>query len=351
MRSQSHGSPQGKPQDPLTLTCPADIVAALPYLVPGPPDPGIVVLALTEDGRVHSVLQADLDRVEEASSAELRAVSAVEHTAAARCGELLVVAFGPPERVLPDINALLWAALERSVTVLDAFRVWEGRYWSHTCPEPGCCPPEGRPLETDRSTAPADAVLRGIVPVAQLLSGTEDRVRAVLGPAEEAALALVAARVEEIEAAERARPCGPGPEAGLAAVRSAVRAEWEGAHVTGHAELAELGVYLACVRVRDEAWARITERSAPVHERLWARVVRHVPARLRAAPASLLAVAAWQRDDVPLASAALEAALDADPDYSMALLMRRALDWGLPVERWREAAPLRSRDLEPWGGE
>ncbi|WP_051415675.1 DUF4192 domain-containing protein [Nocardiopsis sp. CNT312] len=349
MRSQSHGFPQGDPQGPLTLTCPADIVAALPYLVPGPPDPGIVVLALAEGGRVHSVLQADLDRVEEASSTELRAVSAVEHAAAARCGELLVVAFGPPERVVPDIDALLRAAPERNVTVLDAFRVWEGRYWSHTCPGPGCCPPEGRPLETDRSTAPADAVLRGIVPVAQLLSGTEARVRAVLGPVEEAALALVAARAEEIEAAERARP--GRPEAALAAVRSAVRAEWEGAHVTGHAELAELGVYLTRVRVRDEAWARITERSAPVHERLWARVVRHVPARLRAAPASLLAVAAWQRDDVPLASAALEAALDADPDYSMALLMRRALDWGLPVERWRETAPPLSRGREPWGGE
>ena len=86
-----------------------------------------------------------------------------------------------------------------------------------------------------------------------------------------------------------------------------------------------------------------------MHQELWARVTRHLPRHQRAAPASLLAVAAWQRGDEPLAAAALEVALAADPGYSMAVLMSRALAWGLPVERWREFTPrwLRARSQRP----
>ncbi|WP_449289321.1 hypothetical protein [Nocardiopsis halotolerans] len=45
----------------------------------------------------------------------------------------------------------------------------------------------------------------------------------------------------------------------------------------------------------------------------------------------------------------MEVALAADPGYSMAVLMSRALAWGLPVERWREFTPrwLRARSERP----
>ncbi|OLT26864.1 hypothetical protein BJF83_20115 [Nocardiopsis sp. CNR-923] len=131
-------------------------------------------------------------------------------------------------------------------------------------------------------------------------------------------------------------------------MRAAVRAESRGESVTEPRELASLGVYLTQTRVRDEAWARITARSADAHRRLWSRVTRHVPERLRAAPASLLAVAAWQSDDRELAAAALDVSLTADPGYSMALLMSRALAWGMPVRRWREAAPRWTEGKEDW---
>ena len=49
-----------------------------------------------------------------------------------------------------------------------------------------------------------------------------------------------------------------------------------------------------------------------------------------APPAALLAFTAWQAGDGALASIAIERALEADPEYSMALLVADALHAGLP---------------------
>ena len=49
-----------------------------------------------------------------------------------------------------------------------------------------------------------------------------------------------------------------------------------------------------------------------------------------AAPATLLAVWAWLRGDGAMANVALERALDSDPAYTFAGLLRAALDHCLP---------------------
>ncbi|MCY9785142.1 DUF4192 domain-containing protein [Nocardiopsis sp. EMB25] len=345
------GPPDG-PLGALRLTTPTDVIAALPYLAGDPPDPGIVVLAL-RDGRVRAVLRADLDG-DGTPPGSRSAPPAVDHVAAERCDTLLIVAFGPPGSVTAHVDGLLAAARERGITVLDALRVTGGRYWSYTCSDPSCCPPEGTVVDVDRSTAPADAVLRGIAPLRPFHTAATDaaRVRSLLEPVPGSVGTVVAAAAEEVAARVRERVVR-GSDAlvdlGLPEVRAAVRAEYRSEGVTDPEGLAALGVYLTQTRVRDEVWARITATSAEAHQRLWSRVTRHVPERLRAAPAALLAVAAWQGDDRALASAALDVALTADPGYSMALLMNRALAWGLPVRRWREAAPRWAEGKEDWG--
>ncbi|WP_116244678.1 DUF4192 domain-containing protein [Nocardiopsis sp. FIRDI 009] len=344
--------PPGRPPDALRLTTPTDVIAVLPYLAGGPPDPGIAVLAL-RNGRVHAVLCADLDG-DGIPPGSRSAPPAVDRAAAEGCDTLLVVAFGPPELVTPHVDGLLAAARGRGMTVLDALRVTDGRYWSYTCSDTSCCPPEGTVVDVDRSTAPADAVLRGITPLAPFHTAVPDaaRVRSLLEPVSGPVGAAVAEAAAEVAARVRGRDgrdCDGLVDLGLPAVRAAVRAEYRSEGVTDPGEVAALGVYLTHTRVRDEVWARITAASAQAHQRLWSRVARHVPEHLRAAPASLLAVAAWQRDDRALASAALDVALDADPGYSMALLMSRALAWGLPVRRWRQAAPRWTEGKEDWG--
>jgi len=66
------------------------------------------------------------------------------------------------------------------------------------------------------------------------------------------------------------------------------------------------------------------------HRRLWTDLVRRAQPGYVAAPASLLAVTAWQEGNGALANIALDRALTDTPGYSMAVLLRDALDAGVP---------------------
>jgi hypothetical protein len=82
--------------------------------------------------------------------------------------------------------------------------------------------------------------------------------------------------------------------------------------------------------VRDDAWARMLPEHGSAHSRLWADLTRLAQPGYVAAPASLLAFVAWQQGDGALANVALDRALADSRRYSMAKLLRRALDSGAP---------------------
>ena len=96
--------------------------------------------------------------------------------------------------------------------------------------------------------------------------------------------------------------------------------------------MAWLSVVLALLPVRDDAWARMDPDAAlrEAHLRLWADLVRRSCPAYRPAPASLLAFTAWQSGDGALANIALDLALEADPGYSLALLLRDIMEAGVP---------------------
>jgi hypothetical protein len=89
-------------------------------------------------------------------------------------------------------------------------------------------------------------------------------------------------------------------------------------------------VTIADLRVRDDAWARMDPEHRQAHRRLWADVVTAAAAEFVPAPAALLAFTAWQCGEGALANLALERALAADPEYSLALLLAQAIQSGLP---------------------
>jgi Domain of unknown function (DUF4192) len=67
--------------------------------------------------------------------------------------------------------------------------------------------------------------------------------------------------------------------------------------------------------------------------------VRRVQPELAAAPATLLAFAAWRAGDGAVASIALDRAFDADPAYPMARLLSDAIDNGLSPRTFLDVAP------------
>ena len=98
----------------------------------------------------------------------------------------------------------------------------------------------------------------------------------------------------------------------------------------GPESAAWLTVALRELRVRDDAWARMLPEHNAAHARLWTDLTRLAQPGYAAAPASLLAFVAWQAGDGALANVALDRALADNGRYSMARLLRRALDSGAP---------------------
>jgi hypothetical protein len=119
-------------------------------------------------------------------------------------------------------------------------------------------------------------------------------------------------------------------DAGRRAVRDAVALYRAGGQITDDDQIAWLSIALTDLRIRDGAWARMDRGHRDAHLRLWTDVVRRACPAYIPAPASLLAFTAWQSGDGALANIAIERALDADPAYSMALLLAEAIESGLP---------------------
>jgi hypothetical protein len=156
------------------------------------------------------------------------------------------------------------------------------------------------------------------------------------GAAEPMRAAVVRARsrtaqlIDLSAADEGADPFEPVADAGRRSVKQAVASYRRGGKFTEDDDIAWLGVALGDLRVRDDAWARMDPHYNDAHRRMWIDMLRRLPADLAAAPAALLAFTAWQGGDGAMASIAIERALSADPEYSMALLIADALHAGLP---------------------
>lgn len=106
-------------------------------------------------------------------------------------------------------------------------------------------------------------------------------------------------------------------------------------------DVARLTLAITSTEVRDVAWASMTVDTATMWLEFWLDVVTRVPRHLGAAPASLLAFAAWlvgTPGSRQLAADACAAALDLDPRYRMAHLVRTALVSGMPSHMWEPPA-------------
>ncbi|MEV1286720.1 DUF4192 domain-containing protein [Micromonospora sp. NPDC049679] len=328
----------------LSVRSTADLLAAVPYLLGFHPTDSIVVVAL-RGSKITFAARGDLpDR--QASSVTPGAAAAHVAAVVARqeAESATVIGYGPAERVTPAVDAVRAALDHRGVRVLDVLRLTDGRYWSYTCGNPECCPPEGVPFDATTSQIAAAATLAGQVALPDRASLT--RQVAPLGGLTRESMRQATTRADErlAELLDQAPSADlPGGrtlrEAGVAAVRTAMERHRERGRLTDD-ETAWLSVLLPHVPVRDFAWERIGDDDW--HVELWTDVVRRAEPDLVAAPASLLAFAAWRSGRGALARVALERALRCDPGYSMALLMAEVLQRGVAPAGLDWPAPGRS---------
>ena len=315
-----------EPETRIPVTSQGELLAVVPRMLGFEPSRSLVVVGLMQPrGRVGVMFRYDLPPMD-------LMPTAADHAASILTGhgmrDAVAIGYGTGQEITPRMDVLRHKMTASGVELKDALRVDEGRWWSYLCSDPACHPVEGTPVGAAQHIAPAD-----LDQVGQVRPGGREALAATIAPVtgeQETAM-----REAYAQAADEAASCAlreggnPVRDAGLAAVRSAIAAYREGDEVDA-AEHARIGLALRDIRIRDDAWARLDSAHAEAHTRLWTDNVRRAQPGYVAAPASLLAVSAAQRGNGPLANIALDRALEDEPGYSMAHLVRDALAAGVP---------------------
>ncbi|SFQ12654.1 protein of unknown function [Actinomadura madurae] len=301
---------------PLVIRSAQDAIAAVPYLLGFHPSRSLVVIGFEGRSGGTCAIRLDLPSGDAGRVAALLAANGFTRS--------LVLGYGPAGEVAAAAAPMRAALSDAGVPAAEAIRVAEGRWWSLTC-DGDCCPPEGTPYDISASALAAQATFAGHVALA-------DRAELVASVAPIGDPAMHRAT----ERAEKRRLACPRTDAEsdlvfvlalLAHVRTGIRPTDD--------EVAWLGLLLTDLRIRDEAWIRIDEDAPAADIAFWRDIVRRVDERHVPAPASLLAFAAYTAGDGGLANVALQRALDADPAYSMAVLLREVIHAGIPPSKLR----------------
>jgi hypothetical protein len=334
MRNQSD-------QDPLVIRSPEEAVSAVPYMLGFHPEDSLVVLGY---GGPHGACALRIDLPSSARDADEVAGQVAGLLVQNEFPQALLVGYGHDEDVATLLMAARAALGEHDIEVREALRVEKDRWWSYLCTDPECCPADGTPFDIRATVVAAQATVAGQVVLADRAELA--RTVASLGGMARTSLQQATRRAESRLYEWLGDEADPESlrermiDEGLPLVRELLElardlSAGELSELLGDDEVAWLGLLLTHVRVRDEAWVRIDPDQAEIHVELWRHVMRRVEERYVPAPACLLAYAAFISGDGGLANVALDRAVDADPHYSMALLLRDLMQLGVPPAKAR----------------
>ena len=319
----------------LRVTAPAGLLALIPHLLGFHPTDSLVIIGMRPpSGIVHVTLRYDLPDPADTEAAAQIAWHAARVLAMTQTDKAVAVGYGPDRLVVPIVDELQAHKTPR-LPLTEILRAADGRYWSYLCTEPDCCPAEGTPF--DLAAAPVAAAFAAEGPVL----GSRDELVASVARVDgkRATMRRATARAGQRAAELRARPAPTGHGistrseivlAGLEAVAQAIARYRRGGQLSAGNDAAWLTLVLREPQVRDDAWSRMLPEHRAAHLRLWRDLTRLAQPGYVAAPASLLALVAWQSGNGALANVALDRALADDPIYQMAMLLRQVIDSGAP---------------------
>jgi uncharacterized protein DUF4192 len=298
----------------LSARTPEDVLAAVPVILGFEPLDSVVMLTF---GGVET-FQARIDLPpperpgEVVEAVELLLEPAEQHQVT-QVVFVLYAEDGPIARAVAC--GLREAFAGAGIAVLEVLRAHEGRWFAPG--RPGA-PRRGVPYDVGGHLFRAQAVVAGIV-----VHGSRAELEGVLQP-------VPSAVAETTRALRLAVPSSPGEVADLVDRRLD-----EGRLTT--VELARVLLGLLDRPARDAAWGAMTRDVAEHHVRLWTDAVQRAPDELAAAPAAVLALAAWLSGHGALAWCAVDRCCAVDPDNSLAGLVADALTRALPPSAWAQA--------------
>ncbi|MBQ1010301.1 DUF4192 domain-containing protein [Micromonospora sp. M51] len=322
------------PENKLTVRSSADLAIAVPYLIGFHPGDGCIVVITCRDRRIVFAARGDLPApgspAHHLHDLTAHLVPVVQRQQPIT--DLVIVGYGAQGHIDPALRGVCDAFTAAGLAVRELLRVTESRIFSLTCGDPGCCPPQGTPVEPTTSLVAVHATVAGLVArpdraaVASRFTTVDSTGDGIRHATTEATARMTALETNGSAAVY---------EAGVHTVRSALRQHDDGTGLTDD-EVAWLTVLLTHRPVRDLA-VDLTQPHDQ-HVTFWAEVTRRAGEALVPAPATVLALTAWRCGDGVLALMAVERALQIDPDYQLADLLLQALHAGLPPSVFEQAA-------------
>ncbi|ROO89429.1 uncharacterized protein DUF4192 [Actinocorallia herbida] len=289
---------------PLVIRGPAELIAAIPYMLGYHPAMSVVGIGIDGPGGACAV-RLGLDVTADAAAHLAALLGAHGFT------EVMLVCYGPPEAADPAMDLTCAALAEAGIDIGDALRVHDGGFWSYLDRRIADVPL--RP-----TTVEVQAVVNGLVALP-----SREELTASVAPLPDPVAAAVARETA------RAARLPLDPTAGLRLVREVMAGVGSGRPPPDLPEIARFTVALGAVRLRDEAWVRIDPQDLYAQREFWLHVLRRTARAYRPAPACLLAYCAFLSGDGALANVALDVAEEADPAYTLGDLLRQMMEVGV----------------------
>lgn len=326
----------------LRIKNPEDLLAAVPGLLGFHPRDSLVLLTT---GKAAHPFHARVDLPGGPDEVGDLVAHLVQVAKQARTDQVAVVLYSDDAAMSDAVIEALEEGLERiDVGVVVGVRA-DGHRWFCLAGCAGDCAAEGTPYDVSLHPITVEAVVDGRVvhesreALRDSLVGTDiDEIERVTDAME---LALT-----RLQAAAR-DPLGPENPGGARAhlvqegrwVQHRVRRFHQNRQRLDAHDVGRLLVAMMHVEVRDVAWCEITRTEARTHVELWRDVVRRSPHAALAAPAALLAFAAWLSGDGALAWCAVDRCQEADPGYGLAGLVAQTLACAMPPSAWEPLTP------------
>ncbi len=313
---------------------PADLLAMVPYLLGFHPEDSVVMVSLGAAGTpVHA--RQDLpgrpDEIPEVVDDLARVAVRSE------VDRVVVVVYSDDEQLGDTVGRELGRVLgDAGVGVPLVLRADGDRWFCLGDRDGSCtrdCPPDGTPYDLARHPLTLEAVVDG-----RVVHASREALRDSLVAVDPDEVDRVAAAVAEAEGRLRAAGHGHLVREGRWVQHRVARFLEDGRRLDSH-DVGRLVVAVGSVDVRDVAWAQIGHADARRHVDLWRDVVRRSPGETLAAPAALLAFAAWLAGDGALGWCAVEVSQEAEPGYGLAGLVTQALAAGVPPSAWVPVGP------------
>ena len=336
-----------------TLTSPHDLLAAIPFLIGYHPVNSLVLVCL-KDESVGMAMRVDYPHLDDHPAdnladqdPSLKTYDAlVYHLVREGAEGALVVAYVPDSRTDGEevLGNVATALLRAQIEVRESLLICNGRWRSVLCADIECCASEGRALpEISASRIALEQVAQGRPMPFTDVTGLADSISSLPLATDGQFAANVLRYGVDLESTALHDLQRDGA---LCVIDLASRfiAGSIGQDIAADQELSARVIgRLSDIQVRDFALGSHDDATLDIYWAMWRYLLRIAPSGFIAPVASLLAAVAYERGEGALAHRCLDRAVEDDPTYSLATLLRRVFSAGWPPESFAQMR----RELHP----